>query len=138
MIFQNKDGEDILRVFVYGTLKVGGRLSGPVEGSRISSKEAKADGSMFSVNGAYPAVLFDGKKSIVGEIHEYRDAKAVLQTMDRIEGFSGTVKAKGAGNLYNRIEVEVDAGGEKVKCSTYEFNCDTDNLKHIANGVWEI
>ena len=139
MVEKNNKGEDILRVFVYGTLKAGGRLSGSVAGDRISSKAAIAKGSMFNVGGgAYPAVLFDGKSDVIGEVHEYVNAQKCLQSMDRIEGFSGEIKAMGEGNLYNRIEVEVDIDGEKVKCSTYEYNNSTSHMSQIPNGIWEI
>ena len=129
-----RDGQEILRVFVYGTLKAGGRLSGPVADSRISSKVGTVKGSMFNV-GSFPAVVFDGKRKVVGEVHEYVNAQKCLQSMDRIEGYGGKISPY---NLYNRIEVDIDVDGETVKCSTYEWNGDTTQLAEIENGVWEI
>lgn len=136
---EKKGNEEILRVFVYGTLKKGGRLSRPVEHDRISAVDGIVNGSMFDVGGGcYPAVIFGGNDKVNGEVHEYRNAKEVLQTMDRIEGFSGEVKKRGEGNLYNRIEVDVEVNGKIVKCSTYEYNHNTDRMAQITNGVWEI
>lgn len=127
-----------LKVFVYGTLKEGGRLATPFDNRRLSVKKGTINGSMFSVSGSYPAVHFDGESIVHGEVHEYTDAKEVQRHMDAIEGY----KEGRDQNLYNRKTVEVQVGDELIECETYEFNAELEELKRrmkcIEDGTWEI
>lgn len=100
------------KVFVYGTLKVGGAFASRFDDFRISSKRAVAKGSMYDLGGC-PAAHFWDEGEIVGEIHEYINPNKVLRHFDRIEGYQ-----KGREyNLYNRIKINV----EGQECWTYEF-----------------
>lgn len=132
--------ENTLRVFVYGTLKEGGRFASCFDSRRLSVKEGAINGSMFSVSGAYPAVIFGGDSIIHGEVHEFADddAKDVQNHMDGIEGF---VEGRD-GNLYNRITVDIQVGDELIECETYEYNSELEALKkrmkQIEDGTWEI
>ena len=130
--------ENKLKVFVYGTLKEGGRLATPFDNRRLSVKKGTINGSMFSVSGHYPAVHFGGENVVHGEVHEYTDAKEVQRHMDAIEGY----KKDRDGNLYNRLTVQIDVDGELVECETYEYNSELEELKRrmkcIEDGTWRI
>lgn len=123
------------KFFVYGTLKEGGRLSGPVVRFREGDiKKATIVGTMFSVHGSYPAVVLEGNNIIHGELHEY-DEQAV-PIMDQIEGYGGPDCPH---NLYNRGEVEVTLeDGTKDVATVYTFARPTNDLKVIGEGVWKI
>lgn len=127
--------KNIFRVFVYGTLKVGGRLAGSFDSLRLSVKKGTIKGSMFGVGNSFPAIRLNGDGIIHGEVHEYRDARSVMAHMDIVEGYSGTTEKR---NLYNRVIVEVKTDENTVICSTYEFNGVTNKYNKINSGIWEI
>ena len=125
-----------LKVFVYGTLKVGGRNAKPYDKVRVSSKEAFTLGHLFDVNGSFPAATFGREKGIIfGEIHEYSDPEKTLSRLNRLEGCRGENNPE---NLYNCKTIEVFIGGKAENCLAYEFNRSVNHYRHIRSGVWEI
>ena len=125
-----------IKFFVYGTLKKGGYFSKKFDSRRISIEKAITMGTMFNIGNSYPAVLFDGKGTITGEIHEYSDEKEVLKNFDLIEGYD---KEGYHNNLYNRKEIQVvTKNGNEVTCVAYEFNRLVLGLKTIKSVTWEI
>ena len=126
-----------LKFFIYGTLKKGGRFADKFDDKRISVKSAIARGTMYSVAGGFPAVIFSPKDDeIFGEIHEYEDEKAIQSAFDLIEGFT---KKNYTHNLYNRKIITVfDAAGNCEVCQTYEFNRPVVNLPKVKSGFWEV
>jgi gamma-glutamylcyclotransferase (GGCT)/AIG2-like uncharacterized protein YtfP len=125
-----------MKIFVYGTLKVGGRLSQPFNEVRRSVVPATVKGTMYSVHGSYPAVVLSGDTEIKGELHQYDvETGSVLKHLDAIEGYRPDDKL----NLYNRVEVEVTtAGGKSVKAMMYVFNRSTSGLERLAGGYWPV
>ena len=127
---------ELNKVFVYGTLKVGGVFSKYVEDELTSAIGATIEGTMFNVHDSYPAVIFKGKTKLVGELQEFNDITQVLKICDRIEGFRGEGSQV---NLYNRVKVIVTTeNDEEVECYAYEFNRSPDTLKKVHSGIWEI
>jgi gamma-glutamylcyclotransferase (GGCT)/AIG2-like uncharacterized protein YtfP len=99
-------------IFVYSTLKVGGKLSEPFKEILIKSKKAEVKGCMYDLGG-FPGARFDQEGVIKGEIHSYKENP--LPEMDSIEGYRGR---NSRNNLYDRIKIKV---GE-VECWTYQFS----------------
>ena len=124
------------KFFVYGTLKKGGRFSDKFNAKRKSVEVGKTYGTMYSVNGDYPAVIFEPDGELLyGEIHEYNDEKEVMLAFDLIEGF---VEKDYIHNLYNRKKILVlNSLGNYVKCITYEFNRKVDTFSKVKSGFWE-
>lgn len=123
--------------FVYGTLKVGGRFD-RFKDVRLSSKPATIAGTMYSVDGAFPALKLGGKGVVTGELHEIDPKKVeeVAKDFDRIEGCNGGVSDH---NFYNRKRVTVQLeSGETEEAWVYEFNRPTDKLAKVSSGVWPI
>lgn len=122
------------KVFVYGTLKVGGRFSKLVAKFRHNSKSATTTGTMFSVSGDYPALILAGDTTILGELHEYDDE--AFPILNRIEGYRGP---NNPNNLYNLEEIEVTlTDGAKDRALVYTFAENTTNLSIVENGCWPI
>ena len=125
------------KVFVYGTLKVGGHFAANFNGVRLSSKKATILGTMFSIDGRFPGVVLEGDTIIQGEIHEYDQFKQVLQGLDSIEGYS--VRGEKDHNLYNRSIITANAeDGEEVDVWVYTFNQATDGYDEVESGEWVI
>ena len=124
------------KIFVYGTLKVGGHFAKKFDSKRTKVVPANINGKMFCATGWYPAVV-PYKDSIVhGELHTYSDIENVVKELDMIEGYIGE---NNESNLYNRNEVIVTKeNGTKERAIVYFFNHSTSNLKEIENGEWQI
>ncbi len=114
MIYQGADKFEVAyreftmrtKFFVYGTLKVGGFFSKKFDKKRLSVKKATDKGTMYNITNSYPAVVFDGKYDISGEIHEYADEKEVIKLFDLIEGF---IKKIILITIYNRKTITEDS-----------------------------
>lgn len=126
--------EKTLKIWVYGTLKVGGKLSKAFDPYRKSVTPATTKGTMFSV-GWYPGVKFDNSNILYGELHEYSNAGPVEASLDRIEGFRGK---DNPANLYNKVKITVQVGDKEEECLAYEFNRSTHKLEEVLSGTWEV
>lgn len=93
-----------MKVFVYGTLRRGGRAGSLLRGCECLG-EGTVPGALYDVNGAYPALVLEGEGRVEGEV--WRCPEAVLRELDAYEGV-------GEG-LYRRVRVEVDG----LSCWTY-------------------
>lgn len=128
---------ETLKVFVYGTLKIGFRLAPLFDDVRTSVKVGKIRGSLYSLE-LFPGVVLDEKDEVIGEVHTFSQSseviKEVLKRMDNIEGYNPQRNPED--NLYNRktVLVETDSGTEE--CFVYEYARSVNNLKRIGN-LWQ-
>lgn len=127
----------ITRVFVYGTLKEGGKLDRKdFSKRRISVTAATIVGKLYDA-GWYPAVKLVGKGDVHGEVHEFKkeDMDFIVHSMDRIEGYDPDSADKS--NLYvRRIVVAKSKNGEKMKAYVYEFPRDLPEKQRVKSGAW--
>ncbi len=131
MLSTNETG----KVFVYGTLKVGGYFAEHFNSVRLKSSKAKIKGTLFD-SGQFPAMKLDGKHVVHGELHEYSNFVEVILQMDRIEGYNGEKDREF--NLYNRTKTMVETDEGNKIAVIYEFNKSTVNMPIIETGIWEI
>ena len=93
---------ELLRVFVYGTLKRGQCREGCWPHPPILVQPAFIRGSLYDL-GSYPALVL-GSDRILGEVWSFQGTHrdATLTVLDEIEDCHGT-----ADDLYRRLEVNV-------------------------------
>ncbi len=107
------------KIFVYGTLKKGGKLSRNWPVDPVSIKNARVRASLYNM-GWYPAIRSDPKSddTVSGEVWEFReeDMDRVLQVIDRVEGYRDRDD-----DLYKRITVIAEYGEGADKVMAYEF-----------------
>lgn len=96
--------EEEVHVFVYGTLRSGGRAAGLMRGCELLGVR-RARGTLYGVRGAYPALVLAGEGTVEGEV--WRCPAAVLERLDEYEGV--------AEGLFRRVPLEV----EGVECQAY-------------------
>lgn len=127
-----------MKIFVYGTLKVGGRLSHSFDALRGQVVPASVKGTMYSVHGSYPATVLSGDTEVKGELHQYGvEEEEVLTLLDRIEGYNP--KGDPKNNLYNRVQTPVTlADGSTTTAMMYVFNRDVSKFELIADGYWPV
>lgn len=122
----------MIKLFVYGTLKVGGRLSDSVERYLRGFMPAELEGfDLYDIGGFFPGIV-SGAGRIVGELHTYDDK--ALNVLDGIEGY---YPDSIAGSLYLRKEVEVvDGNGVRSNAFVYVFNRSIEKYNKIESGEW--
>ena len=129
---------DTVKIFVYGTLKVGGLFSDEFNRFRLDTKPAFIDSYLMFDFGKFPGIVYSkGSKSMVyGELHTYSDPKSVLELMDYIEGYYPNNKKS---SLFLRKYVKVSLESEKVKAFTYVYASfsATKSFKLIKDGIWK-
>ncbi|HYP84515.1 MAG TPA: gamma-glutamylcyclotransferase family protein [Variovorax sp.] len=117
-------------VFVYGTLRAGGRND--IRRFRPPPQfvgQGCIAGTLYDL-GAYPGVRLDGPGQVFGEV--WRIDAGVEAQLDLLEG----VHAEGTGE-YRRCELAVDVGGRSIICLVYEINASHIRGRQvIASGDW--
>lgn len=127
-----------VKVFVYGTLKVGGRFAADFDVVRESSVKATVYGKIYDGYG-YPRLLLSPESdnlTVHGELHTYSEPEKVITLMDLIEGY----KEGRPDNLYNRkpVTVKLDDGTEE-EAFIYEYARPLEeDAEIIKSGKWEI
>lgn len=121
-----------MKVFSYGTLRVGDIRHGVGSFIKVVAQEAYLEGFDMLDLGGFPG-LVEGSRRIRGEVHEYEN----LDVLDLIEGYHVSEPRMG---LYNRIQVTVSSPkGDIEDCWVYLFN-DTPSFQRekevIACGDW--
>lgn len=104
-------------VFVYGTLRAGGRndiARFRPQPERVG--DAMIAGTLYDI-GAYPGAVLGGTGRIRGEV--YRIDTEVEAALDRLEG----VEEDGSGE-YRKREAVVDVGAAQLTCLVYEIHSD--------------
>lgn len=133
-MLEGESMEDTLKVFVYGTLKKGGRFASRFDEFRKSCKAGKVKGTLFSL-GSFPGIVLSGDTEVRGEVHEYNNAKNVEAALDRIEGF---ISPGNLHNLYEKRKVNVETATGTEECYLYEFARSTKDLDKVSTGEWEV
>ena len=120
--------------FVYGTLKIGGRFAKGFDELRKSSTAATVSGFDLHNLGAFPGVVH-GTGQLHGEVHEYSEHEKVLASMDRIEGYDGTLNS-----LFVREVIDVVVDDKTVQAYIYVFNSSHRLPKStlVETGRWNI
>lgn len=127
-----------MRIFTYGTLKVGGILSHAFDTIRGEVIAATLNNYNLYDLGAFPGIL-PGDGRVHGEIHTYNEHKEeVLIAMDQIEGYDTNSEGD---SLYLRRKVNVITDDNKeVEVYVYIFNQDIETYEAdiIEDGIWPV
>ena len=94
-------------LFIYGTLRKGGRNRQIIEPFLKSSTEAHATGNLYKC-GKYPLFYPNGVTNIVGELVELIDEEKAFEKLDPFEGPE-----------YVREKITVTSGGKNIEAWTY-------------------
>lgn len=106
---------DARHVFVYGTLRRGGRNDiARYRPAPAHVADAFIAGTLYDL-GAYPGVVLGGSARVAGEI--YRIDAEVEAALDLLEAV-----AEDDGGEYLRRHVEVEAGAQRIRCLVYEIH----------------
>jgi gamma-glutamylcyclotransferase (GGCT)/AIG2-like uncharacterized protein YtfP len=95
-----------VRLFVYGSLKRGGRHHSELAGARFLGDATTAPGYSLVQLGTYLALVPGGAGTVVGEVFELESAR--LSALDAFEGPE-----------YERVSLEVLLGATSTKALAY-------------------
>lgn len=130
--------DETINIFVYGTLKVGGRFASRFDKFRVSVKKATTIGTMINVHDSFPTVVLNNRNIVYGELHTYTNPKEVIKRMDIIEGYRG--RGKGQKNFYDRVIINVTTEDKKeIKATGYIAGSvlkTYNDLEPVESGFW--
>lgn len=110
------------KIFVYGSLRKHGGLHGAVKNTNYLGKfNTRPEYNLYSL-GAFPALVKNGKTSIVGELYEVNEE--VLRTLDMIEGHP---------DFYCRTPITLDNG---ESCEVYLLPNAPNGCPIVDSGDW--
>lgn len=116
-------------VFVYGTLKKGGRFHHVLRDSRFIG-EGEIEGQLYNI-GAFPG-LVQGAGAVKGELYEL-GKEGSIERLDHLEGFFTESPHK---SLFVRKQRKIEVGGEIHLTWVYYFNMDISGKERI--GAWDV
>ena len=99
---------DTFNLFVYGTLKRGGRSNSVLESATFAGT-ATVGGVLYNIDDQYPALVLYGNTPVEGEIWEC--PTSLLHELDSFEDVTG--------GLFRRVGVIAQMNGEPVSSWTY-------------------
>lgn len=119
-------------LFVYGTLKTGGKYHFYLEEASLKAERAIAKGSLYDTGLGYPSMSLEGNDKIHGEVYEIPEV--LWPALDFLEDCTGDEIT----DLYEKSEIPVEVNGETLKAVVYLAK-DKSLLKtKISSGVWDI
>ena len=121
------------RVFFYGTLRTGFNRTtrAGVDAYLKFSGNGWISGKLFDL-GLYPAAVPATDARVFGEVFEITDAPAVLEALDRIEGY---LPAEPERSLYNRVQVPATLDDGRIEAVwVYFYNAPLGRAPRIHSG----
>ncbi|CAM3727991.1 gamma-glutamylcyclotransferase [Alkalicoccus chagannorensis] len=122
-----------MKVFVYGTLRKGGRNSPLLQQEVCLYKKAYLKGSLYDTGNGYPAYVRDDEDYVYGEIYEVSDE--LLPVLDQLEGYK---PERSTGNLFIRTERDVGTDDGPVTAYVYEYGDRTALKNKTAFQDWMV
>ena len=119
-------------LFVYGTLKQGGKYHCYLEEAELVEERAMAKGSLYDTEMGYPAMVLASEGQVEGEI--YNVPEVLWPALDYLEDYSGNPEI----DLYDKKKIQVEVDGKVVETLAYLAK-DKNLLKTpIPTGKWEV
>lgn len=118
-------------LFVYGTLKRGGKYHTYLEEANLVAEQATAKGALYDTGLGYPAFSLAGGGDVVGEVYDIPDV--LWPALDFLEDCVGEES-----DLYGKKTLTVQTENGPVEAVVYMAR-QQDLLKtKISSGNWEI
>lgn len=119
-----------IKVFVYGTLQTGEHNHRVVERYVTAAEPGKVMGRLYSIGGAFPALVLGEKDSYEVEGEWLTIREGGLQETDRLEGYYGPFKQ----NFYDRVWISDINGANQGWVYVWKK---VDGRPEIKSGSWK-
>ena len=120
-----------MKLFVYGSLKKGGKYHSYLEEATLVSDHAVAQGGLYDTGMGYPAMVLSEPGEVIGEVYEIPDE--LWPALDDLEGYVGTEKM----NLFNKLTITIEVAGEKMAAVVYVVQNQQQLKTKVPNGIWD-
>lgn len=119
-------------LFVYGTLKRGGKYHDYLGEAELVAEHAVAKGEIYDTGLGYPAMDLNGKDEVQGEVYDIPEA--LWPAIDYLEDYSG----EAATDLFNKVKIEVEADGKTLQTVVYVATKKEQLKEKVESGNWEV
>ncbi|AQQ54923.1 gamma-glutamylcyclotransferase family protein [Planococcus lenghuensis] len=120
-----------MNLFVYGTLKQGGKYHHYLKNAKRVLPDAMAKGTLYDTNLGYPAMTLEGKGKVRGEVYEVPEQ--LWPHIDELEDCTGS-----SDDLYKKVTIEVQSESGRQAVITYVAKDERLLHKQINSGNWDI
>ncbi len=120
-----------MKLFVYGSLKRGGKYHTYLGEATLVAEHAIADGVLYDSGVGYPAAVLSEPGKITGEIYEIPDE--LWPALDDLEGYTGGAET----DLFDKVTITVESYGEEVKAVVYVAKNPKLLKTKVAGGIWD-
>ncbi|WP_174613487.1 gamma-glutamylcyclotransferase [Virgibacillus ihumii] len=119
-------------VFVYGTLRMGGRNDSFLEGAECIYSQCRVRGKLLNTDKDYPVMQPDNSSWVFGELYSVTDSQ--MKTIDVLEGYEDGR----SDNLYHKITTPVwNESGEECRAVVFTAARSINYSTHsISSGDW--
>jgi gamma-glutamylcyclotransferase (GGCT)/AIG2-like uncharacterized protein YtfP len=121
-----------MKLFVYGSLKKGGKYHFYLEEATLVAEHAVAKGVLYDSGLGYPAVVLSGTGNITGEIYDIPDE--LWPALDDLEGYTGGAET----DLFDKLVTTVEVAGEPVEAVIYVAKDKKLLNSIIPGGIWDV
>lgn len=119
-------------LFVYGTLKQGGKYHCYLEEATLIAEHATARGTLYDSGMGYPAMTVADGGEISGEVYDIPEE--LWPAIDDLEGYTGGAVS----DLFDKIETTVDVSGEALNTIVYVAKDSKLLQKKVESGIWDV
>lgn len=119
-------------LFVYGTLKRGGKYHAYLEEAALVAEHAIANGFLYDTGLGYPSMVMTEEAEIHGEIYEIPDA--LWPAIDDLEGYTGGAET----DLYDKQMINVKVEGQLQQTVVYVAKNPALLEERIETGIWDV
>ncbi|PSL40009.1 gamma-glutamylcyclotransferase (GGCT)/AIG2-like uncharacterized protein YtfP [Planomicrobium soli] len=120
-----------MKLFVYGSLKRGGKYHCYLDEATLIAEHAVAKGVLYDSGLGYPAIVLSGSDDIIGEIYDIPDE--LWPALDDLEGYTGGAET----DLFDKSVTAVEVAGEEVEAVIYVAKDKSLLNSIISDGVWD-
>ncbi|HSP22657.1 MAG TPA: gamma-glutamylcyclotransferase family protein [Planococcus sp. (in: firmicutes)] len=120
-------------LFVYGTLKKGGKYHFYLGEAALVAEHAMANGTLYDTGMGYPAMVKSAQGEIQGQVYDIPEE--LWPAIDDLEGWH-TNQAET--DLFDKQTTEVFANGEVMKTIVYVANAKLPLKEKVETGVWDV
>ncbi|TWT27012.1 gamma-glutamylcyclotransferase [Planomicrobium sp. CPCC 101110] len=121
-----------MKMFVYGSLKKGGKYHCYLDEATLVAEYAVANGIIYDSGLGYPAAVLSEPGKITGEIYDIPDE--LWPALDDLEGYTGGAET----DLFDKVTATVESNGDTIEAIVYVAK-DPKLLKtKVAGGVWDV
>jgi gamma-glutamylcyclotransferase (GGCT)/AIG2-like uncharacterized protein YtfP len=119
-------------LFVYGTLKRGGKYHDYLEEAELVAEHAVAKGEIYDTGLGYPAMVLTGNGEVQGEVYDIPEE--LWPAIDYLEDYTGD----SATDLFDKVEIEVEAGSKALKAVVYIAKTEAQLKEKVETGNWNV